>query len=104
MMGHKSPNMNIVFKVKKKTNLELPEIIHADNSCRVQTVSKKDNEKFYRLLNECKKKNNHPILINTSMNVDSPIVCNPQEAFDTFNKTDVNDLFLNNWLISKKKN
>jgi carbamoyltransferase len=104
MMGHKSPNMNIVFDAKIETIKNLPEIIHADNTCRVQTVSIEDNKKFYKLIEYFKKISGHPILINTSMNVDAPIVNSPLEAFETFLKTDVEDLVLNNWLIQKNSN
>ena len=95
--------LSLFFQAKKKTVKCLPEIIHADNTARVQTVSLEENSKFYKLIEEFKKLSSYPILINTSMNVDSPIVCSPTEAFDTFLKTDVEDLFLNNWHIEKIK-
>ena len=101
MHDHLSPYMNVVFRAKKETLKSLPEIVHADDTARVQTVSEKDNKKFYSLINEFKKITNFPILINTSMNVDAPIVLSPNDAFDTFLKTDVNHLVINNWLIQK---
>ena len=104
MMGQKSPNMNIVFNAKKITLDHLPEIIHADNTSRVQTVSKKNNNRFYSLIENFRKISNFPILINTSMNIDAPIVLSPNDAFETFLKADVEDLVLNNWHIQKKYN
>ena len=104
MMGHNSPNMNIVFKAKNKTIKNLPEIIHADGTCRVQTVSTYDNIKFYNLIEKFRKLSGYPIVINTSMNVDAPIVCSPSDAYETFLKTDIEELILNNWLIQKKTN
>ena len=104
MMGHNSPNMNIVFKAKNKTIKNLPEIIHADGTSRVQTVSTDDNIKFYNLIEKFRKLSGYPIVINTSMNVDAPIVCSPSDAYETFLKTDIEELILNNWLIQKKTN
>ena len=48
---------------------DCPAIIHYDNSSRVQTVSKSDNEGFYELLKAWKKETGCPILLNTSLNI-----------------------------------
>ena len=48
---------------------DCPAIIHYDNSSRVQTVSKSDNEGFYELLIAWKSKTGCPMLLNTSLNI-----------------------------------
>ena len=48
---------------------DCPAILHYDNTSRVQTVSKSDNEGFYELLKAWKKKTGCPILLNTSLNI-----------------------------------
>ena len=48
---------------------DCPAIIHYDNTSRVQTVAKSDNEGFYELLKAWKKKTGCPILLNTSLNI-----------------------------------
>ena len=48
---------------------DCPAIIHYDNSSRVQTVSKSDNEGFYELLKAWKSKTGCPMLLNTSLNI-----------------------------------
>ena len=48
---------------------DCPAIIHYDNTSRVQTVSKSDNEGFYELLKAWKKKTGCPMLLNTSLNI-----------------------------------
>ena len=54
---------------------DCPAIIHYDNTSRVQTVSKNDNEGFYELLRAWKKETGCPILLNTSLNIKGqPIV------------------------------
>jgi len=62
-----SPYMQFVGTCKYPT--EFPAIIHADGTSRVQTVTKEDNEGFYNLLVEWKKKTGCPILLNTSLNI-----------------------------------
>ena len=101
MNKHNSPNMNIVFEARKETKDNFPEIVHIDNTSRVQTVSKSDNEKFYKLLEDFNNLTGCPILINTSMNIKAPIVLSPEQAFNTFSQTEVNTLVLNNWLIQR---
>ncbi len=77
-------------------------VTHVDNTCRVQTVSKKRNKLFYDLINCFYKKTECPILINTSFNVrGEPIVCNPEDAFNCFINTDIDFLVLGNFLIKK---
>ena len=77
-------------------------VTHVDNTCRVQTVSKKRNKLFYDLINSFYKKTECPILINTSFNVrGEPIVCNPEDAFNCFINTDIDFLVLGNCLIKK---
>ena len=72
-------------------------VTHVDNTCRVQTVSKKEINLFYDLINSFYKKTECPILINTSFNVrGEPIVCNPEDAFNCFINTDIDFLVLGN--------
>ena len=103
MHEHISPNMNIVFQAKDKTKITFPEVVHVDNTSRVQTVSKENNGKFYSLLKSFQKITGSPLLINTSMNIDAPIVLSPLQAFETFLETDVKTLVLNNYIIQKIK-
>jgi carbamoyltransferase len=96
-----SPNMNIVFKAKEELKTLYPDIVHADGTTRVQTVSEKDNPKFYSLLSEFYKITGIEMIINTSMNIESPIALSPMHAWDIFNNTEVKSLVLNGWLIQK---
>jgi carbamoyltransferase len=101
MNKHLSPNMNIVFKTRDKIKVRCPDIVHADGTTRVQTVSEKNNIKFYNLIKDFYKITNTPMLINTSMNKESPIALSPENAWEMFCETDVKSLVLNNWLIKK---
>ena len=44
------------------------------------------------------------MLINTSMNKESPIALSPENAWQVFCESDVKSLILNNWLIKKINN
>ena len=80
----------------------LPAITHIDNSCRVQTVSKDRNFKFYSLLKEFHKITNCPVLINTSFNVrGEPIVCSPEDALRCFFYTQIDILVIGSFMINK---
>jgi carbamoyltransferase len=98
-----SPFMNIIFKAKENTKNLYPGIVHVDGSSRVQTVSEKENNKFYKLINEFYKITNCPMLINTSLNVNGPMAQTPSDAFYYFLETNAECIILNNWLIEKKE-
>ena len=90
----------------KKLNIcrsELPAITHVDYSARIQSVSKKSNSKYHRLLSKFYEKYNCPVLVNTSFNVrGEPIVCTPHDAYMCFMRTEMDYLILNNYILTKK--
>ena len=64
-----------------------PAICHIDNTSRVQTVSKKDNPGYYRLIKEFYKKTGCPMVLNTSLNIKGqPIVNDEKHAKDFTDK------------------
>jgi carbamoyltransferase len=97
-----SPYMLLVAQVKKDN---VPAVIHVDNSARIQTINKEQNERYYELLNEFYKSSGCPVIINTSFNVrGEPIVESPKNAFECFINTHMDYLVMGNYLISKKEN
>lgn len=84
----KSPHMMYAVKAKAKAKKLIPSIVHKDNTCRVQTVSKKENPFIYKLLVEFNKKTKVPVLMNTSFNLKGkPIVETPQDALETLRQS-----------------
>ena len=82
---------------------DVPAVTHVDYSARVQTVNKKNNPKFYNLINEFYKLTEVPMLVNTSFNVrGEPIVCTPEDAYKCFMSTNLDVLIMNNFIIKKK--
>lgn len=84
-----------------KPNL-LEAITHVDGSGRVQTVNKETNPKFYSLLEAYSKLSGIPVLINTSYNLrGEPIVRTAHDAMNTFFRSGLDSLVINNYLIEK---
>jgi carbamoyltransferase len=81
---------------------EIPAVTHVDYSARIQTVNKRTNEKYFRLIEKFKKKTNCPVLVNTSFNVrGEPIVNTPLDAFNCFMGTDLDKLVIGNCYLDK---
>ena len=77
-------------------------VIHVDNSCRVQSVSKTNNFKFWNLINEFKNTTKVPVLLNTSFNIKGqPIVNTSKDALECFTKYNIDYLVINNYLLKK---
>ena len=96
-----SPFMNHVFDVKEEYRNILKAITHVDGSARVQTINKKISSKYHQLITEVGQRTGYPMVLNTSFNENEPIVENPMEAFNTFKRTDMDKLYVENYEISK---
>lgn len=82
---------------------DIPAVTHVDYTARIQTVSKKANPRYWKLIKRFKELTGNGILINTSFNIkDEPIVCTPQDAINCFLKTEMDMLVLGNYVVYKK--
>ena len=82
---------------------EIPAVTHIDYSARIQTVSEKNNKRYYDLISKFKEKTGCPLIINTSFNVrGEPIVNTPSDAFNCFMGTDLDILIIGNCFLDKK--
>ncbi|MGE3062055.1 MAG: carbamoyltransferase [bacterium] len=90
------------FSLLQKSFTQLPAVVHADFSSRVQTVSAKSNPLFYKLIKKFEDITGTPIVINTSFNVSGqPIVESPEDAFKTFIESDIDTLLMGNFKLEK---
>ncbi|MCC7202178.1 MAG: carbamoyltransferase [Nitrospirae bacterium] len=94
-----SPFMLYAFPVKPEKRSLIPAVTHVDGTARPQTVNKETNPLYWKLINEFEKLTGVPILLNTSFNVQEPIVCTPGEALESFIRTKVDYLVLNDLFI-----
>ena len=76
-------------------------VTDVENTARRQTVNREQNEKFYDLINEFYKITGVPMLLNTSFNCQEPIVETPEEAISTFNRTEMDILVINDYIMRK---
>ncbi len=95
------PTMMEVHKIKPNKKNMIPAVVHKDETCRLQTINKQDNEFFYRLLHDFYKKTSVPILLNTSFNENEPIVCKPEEAIKTFMRVNMDILILEDYILER---
>ena len=101
--GMDAPFMLLVPKVRADKREVIPAVTHQDGTGRVQTVTEETNPLYYRVIKEFGKLTGVPVVINTSFNVrGEPIVCTPQDAYNTFVKTGIDALVIGNCVVTEK--
>lgn len=96
-----SPFMLFTAPVRPSAKGTIPAVVHVDGSARVQTVDQASNPRFRLLLEAFERRTGVPVLLNTSFNVNEPIVCTPEDAVGCFLRTDVEWLAMGNLLASR---
>lgn len=90
-----SPWMSFAIQAKDRALEEIPTLVHADNTCRIQTVTEKQNKNYYNLIKGFYEKTGVPILFNTSFNLGGEaIVETVYDAIDTCNRSMINHLYI----------
>ena len=72
-----TPYMEKVFPIRKEKHSLIPAVTHVDGSGRLQTVSKKTNPLYHALVTRFFEKTGVPIVLNTSLNENEPVVRTP---------------------------
>ena len=94
--------MTRLYYVKKIFAKNHPATVHLDGTSRAQILEKKDNEIIYQVLNKIEKKGNIYSVINTSFNLhEEPIVYSPEDAINTFLRSKIDVLYLENCRIKR---
>jgi carbamoyltransferase len=82
---------------------DVPAITHIDYSARIQSVSRKTNERFWKVIRAFKDLTGFGLVVNTSFNVrGEPIICTPEDAYRCFMRTEMDYLVMENFLLDKK--
>ena len=93
--------MLYTFPLKKKDLI--PAVAHIDGSSRLQIVDQQTNPRYYRLIEKFYQATGVPVILNTSFNLKGePIVNTPEDAFNTFSKSEMDMLVLGNFMLTKK--
>ena len=96
-----NPYMSSLAIVKSDKQKTIPSVTHIDGTARVQTVNSNNNSKYLNLINAFYLLTGVPILLNTSFNENEPIVMKPEESLDCLIRTDMDAVFINNYLVTK---
>jgi len=95
------PFMMQVFQVRSEKRVQIPAVVHADGSGRLQTVHEKTNPYYYALIEEFEALTGVPMVLNTSFNENEPMVCRPLEALECFLRTNMDVLVLGHTMLTR---
>lgn len=96
-------NDDLLPLVRQKRS-DLPAITHVDYSARIQTVKREHHPAFYDLIKRFEQDTGCGVLVNTSFNVrGEPIVCEPQDAYRCFMRTEMDVLALGDYILFKEE-
>jgi len=97
-----SPHMTINYDVDESVIKKIPSVVHVDQTARIQTVNKNQNEMYYKFLSYLKEIIGVGVCLNTSFNVNNePIVNTPREAIATFFGSGMDCLVIGNYILEK---
>ncbi|HBG06982.1 MAG: hypothetical protein A2075_09840 [Geobacteraceae bacterium GWC2_58_44] len=94
--------MLVTTHVRSEYRERLPGITHVDGTARIQIVTRESNAEVHRLLEEFERLSGYAVLINTSFNMQEPIVCSPRDALDCFEKSGLDALFMGNYRVDRE--
>ena len=96
-----NPYMSSLATVKFDKQKIIPSVTHMDGTARLQTVNSSNNSIYANLINAFYLLTDVPVLLNTSFNENEPIVMRPEEALDCLIRTDMDAVFISNYMITK---
>lgn len=96
------PFMITVFTVLDEQRDRIPAVVHVDGTTRPQTVSRRTNPRYWQLIKEFERLTGVPLLLNTSFNIQEPIVCRPEDAIKTFQGAAFDALVLDRHLVLQR--
>jgi carbamoyltransferase len=98
---HSDPFMITVLSVAEGQQARVPAVVHVDGTARPQTVSRTTNPRYWELIREFQCLTGVPMLLNTSFNIQEPIVCRPEDAIKTFQGASFDALVLEDHLVMR---
>ncbi|GJM23554.1 MAG: hypothetical protein DHS20C15_34690 [Planctomycetota bacterium] len=93
--------MLYVVPVQPDKRDKLVAITHVDGSGRLQTVYADTNPGYHAMISSFHSKTGIPVVLNTSFNLKGePIVETPAQAFNTFSRSEMDVLYLGNYVVT----
>jgi carbamoyltransferase len=99
--SYPSPFMTMAYSVRPEKREKIPAPTHVDGTGRLQTVTRDANPRYWNLIKAFERLTGVPVVLNTSFNDNEPIVCQPEEALDCFQRTQMDALVLGDFLITR---
>jgi carbamoyltransferase len=96
------PFMMQVFQIREDKRPLIPAVTHVDGSGRLQTVSRRTNPIYHRLIEAYRDITGVPMVLNTSFNENEPVVCEPKEALDCFLRTKMDTLVMGKMILHRQ--
>jgi carbamoyltransferase len=94
--------MLMVFPVYEDKQPLIPAVTHEGGLGRIQTVRREWNPLYYRVVERFAEEAGVPVLLNTSFNLrGEPIVNTPENALNTFGKSGIDTLYIENFVVRK---
>ncbi len=98
-----SKYMSYAPTVKEQYREILPSITHIDGTARLQTVREEDHKLFYDILTELKKRDEIPVILNTSFNMKGyPILTTIEDALRVLDETEMDYVYIEGYLFKKQ--
>lgn len=90
-----SPFMMFAVKVREDKADLIPAVTHVDGTCRIQTVTEKQNPVYYKLIKAFESITGMPMLFNTSFNLaGQPLVESTYDALVTLFNSEIQYLYM----------
>lgn len=94
--------MEKALRFRPDSRARVPAAIHHDGTGRLQMVGAAQSPRLHRLLQAFARQAGHPVLINTSFNLNGePLVNSPEDALRTYVTCGMDALVLGDFLLSK---
>jgi carbamoyltransferase len=96
-----SPFMERVLRIRADRRERIPAVTHVDGTGRLHTVTRDANPLYWKLIDRFRQKTGVPIVLNTSLNENEPIVNRPEEALDCFLRTRMDAIAMGDLYVTR---
>jgi carbamoyltransferase len=96
-----APFMEKVFHIRPEKRSTIPAVTHVDGTGRLQTVSRETNPLYCDLIKAFADRTGVPVLLNTSLNENEPIVNTPDEALKCMLRTRMDAMALGPYYVER---
>jgi len=94
---------SLPFKVKKSMKEKIPSAVQADGTANVQTLTEGSNKILFEIVNCFQDITGIPMVLSTSFrDANNILISSPEEAYDTFERMNLDNLIIGNFIVEKK--